>query len=59
MFGIAFITWIITGYACYALRQEWIELLAMRRVYYLEDDVWGERKEELKETLLCDDDSDE
>jgi hypothetical protein len=59
MYGIAFITWIITIYACYILRQEWIELLAMRRVYYLENDVWGERKEELQETLLRDDGSDE
>ena len=57
MYGIAFCTWIITIYACYALRNEWIELLAMRRAYYLEEDVWDSRKEELKETLLKDDDS--
>jgi len=57
MYGIAFCTWIITIYACYVLRNEWIELLAMRRAYYLESDVWDSRKDELKETLLKDDDS--
>lgn len=57
MYGIAFCTWIITIYTCYLLRNEWIELLAMRRAYFLEADVWNSRKEELKETLLKDDDS--
>lgn len=57
MYGIAFVTWIITIYTCYLLRNEWIELLAMRRAYFLEADVWNSRKDELKETLLKDDDS--
>ena len=59
MYGIALCTWVITVYACYLVRNEWIELLAMRRAYYLEADVWESRKDELKETLLKDDDSED
>ena len=59
LYGIAFCTWIITIYSLFLLRIEWIELLAMRRAYFLEADVWNGRKDELKETLLRDDDSEE
>jgi len=38
----------------YFLKQEWIEVLAMRRVYYLEKDIWAARRNELKETMLHD-----
>lgn len=46
--------WVITGYVLHLLKREWIEILALRRVHYLENDVWGERREQLKETLLYD-----
>jgi hypothetical protein len=59
MYGIALCTWVITMYACYLVRIEWIELLAMRRAYYLEANVWEGRKDELRETLLKDDDSED
>lgn len=50
----AFVFWVVVGYTLHLLNQEWIQILAMRRVYYLEYDVWGERRRELKETLLFD-----
>ncbi|KAL7557538.1 hypothetical protein ACA910_019251 [Epithemia clementina (nom. ined.)] len=46
--------WILTAYLLNLLKREWIELLALRRVYYLEANVWGERKQQLKETLFHD-----
>lgn len=46
---------IVAAYLCHQLQQEWIQILAMRRVYYLEYDIWGERREELKQTMLFDD----
>lgn len=47
---------VVAAYLCHQLKQEWIQILAMRRVYYLEYDIWGERREELKQTMLLDDD---
>ena len=52
LYTIVFCFWILIAYTCYQLNREWIETLAIRRVYYLEHDVWGARKEELKQTLL-------
>lgn len=52
LFTIIFVFWILVAYTCWELRKEWREILAMRRVYYLEHDVWGARQEELNETLL-------
>jgi hypothetical protein len=44
--------WVLASYLCLQLHQEWVQILAMRRVYYLEYDIWGERRKELKDTLL-------
>ena len=52
LYVLVIVFWIIVGYTCYQLSREYIEVLAIRRVYYLEGDEWGERKEELKQTLL-------
>ena len=52
LYFVVFCFWIINGYLLQQLKKEWIQLLAMRRVYYLESDVWEERREELKSTLL-------
>ncbi|GAX28816.1 hypothetical protein FisN_35Lh018 [Fistulifera solaris] len=52
LFTVVLVFWMLVIYTCWQLRQEWREILAMRRVYYLEHDVWGARQEELKETLL-------
>jgi len=58
LYGIVLCSWIITWYAIRVIGREWIDALALRRVYYLENDHWEDRKEELSETLLRDDDSD-
>lgn len=52
LYAVVFCFWIVYFYACYQLRKEWVEILAMRRVYYLEFDHWADRKEELMATLL-------
>jgi len=52
LYGIVLCSWLICLYACMAIQQEWIEMLALRRVYYLEYNHWRERKRELQQTLL-------
>lgn len=52
LYGVVLVFWIIMFYAFRELRQEWIQLLAMRRVYYLEFDIYGERKKQLERTRL-------
>jgi Calcium-dependent channel, 7TM region, putative phosphate len=52
LYGIVLCSWVLCIYACAILRQEWIEMLALRRVYYLEFNHWKERKRELQKTLL-------
>jgi hypothetical protein len=54
LYGIVFCFWVICFYACTILRREWIEMVALRRVYYLEFNHWRERKHELHNTLLKD-----
>lgn len=54
LYAVVIVFLIMTGYLLHLLYQEWIHVLALRRVYYLEYDVWGERREELKQTLLFD-----
>ena len=51
-YAIVLTFWVLIAYTCWLLRKEWMEVLAMRRVYYLEQDVWGSRKQELQQTLL-------
>ena len=55
LYVTAFCFWIILLYCMYLLSQEWIQILAMRRVYFLEYDVWGERRNELKSSMLHED----
>lgn len=43
---------VVSLYMLYQLYHEWITVLALRRVYYLESDVWGDRRNELHSTLL-------
>ena len=40
--------WAILIYALRALDNEWVQVLAIRRVYYLEHDVYKERRQEIK-----------
>lgn len=50
LYTTVIVFWILIAYTCYQLKREWIEMLAMRRVYYLETDVWGHHKEELEQS---------
>jgi len=52
LYGIVLCTWFITYYACKCMYSEWIAMLALRRVYYLEKDHWSERRKELENSLL-------
>lgn len=45
-------TYVVCWFVCWELHKEWIDLLAMRRVYYLEYDHWAGRKKELQATML-------
>lgn len=48
LYIVAFCTWIVYVFSYYLLHKEWKEILVLRRVYYLEDDIWGRRKDELQ-----------
>ena len=54
LYAIVFITWVIHVYALTELDDEWRDVLALRRVYFLEADHWSDRNAELAETLLRD-----
>ena len=47
-FMVVLVAFIIYIYTCILLRREWIENVALRRVYYLEYDHYEERLEELE-----------
>ncbi|KAL3930139.1 MAG: hypothetical protein SGBAC_011894, partial [Bacillariaceae sp.] len=47
LYMVAVCTWLITWYTMRLLHMEWLDILAMRRVYYLEADHWKDRMEEL------------
>ena len=55
LYLIVVCTYVVAWYTCYELQKEWVDLLAMRRVYYLETNLWKERREELKATMLYQD----
>eukprot|EP00980_Cylindrotheca_fusiformis_P028826 scaffold22653_cov119-Cylindrotheca_fusiformis.AAC.7 len=48
LYGVVLCAWIVTWYALSQLQMEWIDVLAMRRVYYLEANHYEDRKEELE-----------
>jgi hypothetical protein len=52
LYIVVFCSWIVSWYCLRELTIEWGEVLAMRRVYYLEADHWSDRNEELQETLM-------
>lgn len=45
-------SWIIAGYTLYLIKKEWVDVLALRRVYYLEGKHWENRQVEMKQTIL-------
>eukprot|EP00529_Nitzschia_sp_RCC80_P002476 CAMPEP_0113497048 /NCGR_PEP_ID=MMETSP0014_2-20120614/30432_1 /TAXON_ID=2857 /ORGANISM="Nitzschia sp." /LENGTH=1750 /DNA_ID=CAMNT_0000390981 /DNA_START=222 /DNA_END=5474 /DNA_ORIENTATION=+ /assembly_acc=CAM_ASM_000159 len=54
LYVVVFVTWIVTMYAFRQLDEEWRDILALRRVYFLEADHHHDRTLELEETLLRD-----
>jgi len=48
LYIVVLCTYVVCWYTCYELQKEWIDLLALRRVYYLEYDHWKGRREELQ-----------
>jgi len=46
-YAIVVCSWILTIYSCKTLFKEWVEILALRRVYYLEADHFVNRNREL------------
>jgi hypothetical protein len=59
LYGIVLCAWIIYFYTCTLLHNEWKEVLALRRVYYLENDLWARRKRELEATIHASSDDDD
>ena len=54
LYAASLVYLVLVLYVLYLLDKVYVTLLAMRRVYYLEHDVWDERRQELKQTLLYD-----
>lgn len=52
LYTVVVVSWIITWYTYVLLGKEWRDILALRRVYFLEADHWSDRNIELEETLL-------
>lgn len=52
LYAVVLVAWIVTSYFLRELQVEWGDVLAMRRVYYLEADHWKDRQEELDSTLF-------
>jgi len=52
LYIVVFVSWIIHWYTYVLLEKEWREILALRRVYFLESNHWNDRNIELEETLL-------
>jgi hypothetical protein len=57
LYTTCFCVWIILIHIMYLLSQEWVQVLAMRRVYFLEYNVWQERRKELKATMMYEQDN--
>jgi hypothetical protein len=52
LYLVVICSYIVCWYTCYELQNEWVDLLAMRRVYYLEYDHFKGRREELRATMM-------
>ena len=52
LYGVVFVSWIFVVYLMRLVEHEWVDALALRRVYYLESDHWHNRLTELSETCL-------
>ena len=54
LYVLVICTWILTIYTLRLIKKEWVWMLAIRRVYYLEEDHWEKRRDEL-ESIITDD----
>ena len=52
IYVVVLTSWLVLWFACFELFHEWIDVLAIRRVYYHEMDMWKERKRQFKETMM-------
>ena len=61
LYAIVCVSWIMILYCLRLLKKEWVDALALRRVFYLEGRHWENRIQELNDTVLKDggDDSDD
>jgi hypothetical protein len=50
LYAVVVFSWILVGYTLKLMRKEWVETLALRRVYYLEGTHWENRVAELNQT---------
>lgn len=57
-YTIVLVAWLLYFYTMRLIQREWIENLALRRVYYLEADHWKLRSEDLRDAKFSDSDSD-
>ena len=44
LYIVVLVLWIFIAYTIYELHHQWIQVIALRRAYFLESDVWGERR---------------
>jgi len=59
LYATVVFSWLLIWYTIRLMKKEWVDALAMRRVYYLEGTHWENRVAELNETSLNVDDSDD
>lgn len=60
LYAVVAVSWVLVWYTIRLMKKEWVDALAMRRVYYLEGTHWENRVAELNETnFYIDDDNDE
>jgi len=59
LYAIVAVSWIMIFYCLHLLKREWIDALALRRVFYLEGSHWENRIDELNDTVLKDESDDD
>lgn len=59
LYAVVLFSWVIVFYTLHLINGEWVDALALRRVYYLEGHHWENRVNELNSTVLKNDSDDE
>ena len=52
LYAVVVFSWILVFYTLHLMKKEWVDALALRRVYYLEGLHWENRVAELHQTVL-------